>query len=54
MRLELASEWMIKRRAGELQGPYRNEEDVRRDFSGPEGRGAVPAACVAVQELPAG
>ena len=37
MRLELASEWMIKRRAGELQGPYRNEEDVRRDFSGLKG-----------------
>jgi hypothetical protein len=33
----IAAEWMIQRRAGELQGPYRNEEDARRDYDGLKG-----------------
>ena len=37
VRPELASEWMIKRRNGELQGPYCNEVDVMRDYDGLKG-----------------
>jgi hypothetical protein len=33
----IAAEWVIQRRAGELQGPYRNEVDVRRDYDGLKG-----------------